>query len=410
MKSIKTPLSEIPNITIVGMPNVGKSSLINNILGKEVSIMSSIPGTTTDPVYKRFELGKAGAVSITDTAGLYEEGHLGQKRGDISLKKIVEADIIIFVTAINTPLSDYEKQIYNKLLENKETIIVATFYDCSPNQEKLKWLEDKYFLKIANVNKSGITALIEQMEKLLAKKEPELTPVENLVKEGDLAVLVTPIDLAAPKGRLILPQVETIRDLLDRDCMSLVVKERELKFAFSNLIKPPRLVITDSQSFHKVAADIPKEQALTSFSILFARKKGDLSLFIKGVKALENLPPKPHILMMEACSHHRQADDIGTVKIPRLIKQLIDIDSHFTFTRQLPSDDELKSVNLIVHCGACMITRNQMISKIKQIDEFKIPLVNYGMFLAWANGLLPRALEPIPEAIDIWNTLEDSQI
>jgi [FeFe] hydrogenase H-cluster maturation GTPase HydF len=220
------------------------------------------------------------------------------------------------------------------------------------------------------------------------------------VNEQDLVLLVTPIDLAAPAGRLILPQVETIRDLLDRDCAALIVKERELHTFYHRIGIKPALVITDSQAFHKVAADIPEDQPLTSFSILFARKKGDPSLFIRSLNALKNFPQKGRVLVMEVCSHHRQAEDLGTVKIPRLFRQLVGSQVEFGHTRKVPKDPE--AWDMVIHCAGCMITQKAMDSRLEIFRQKGIPVLNYGLFLAWANGLLPRALEPFPELAELF--------
>ena len=232
----------------------------------------------------------------------------------------------------------------------------------------------------------------------------EISPLEGLVHENDLVVLVTPVDLAAPKGRLILPQVETIRDVLDRDCASLVVKERELKYFYDKLRIKPKLVVTDSQAFSKVAADIPENQLLTSFSILFARKKGDLALFVRGIRELKNTPDNARILVLESCSHHRQADDVGTVKIPRLFRQLVKHDAEFDFTRELPDNGKLKEYFMVINCAGCTVTANKMKLRLEVLKKNGVHATNYGLFLAWVNGLLPRALEMFPFEYELYNS------
>ncbi len=392
---INTPLSEQIRIVLYGLRNSGKSSLMNNIFEKEVSIVSEYAGTTTDPVTRSIELGRLGPVSFSDTAGFDDTGELGELR----IKKTKDifgiSDIIIFVTRIDTPPTENEIEFLKNIKNsNKKFIIALTFIDKEENKEKVKLVKEFEFIKINNLTREGINELKNRLIKIGDELEYEITPVEGLVKENDFVLLVTPIDLAAPKGRLILPQVETIRDLLDKDCGVLIVKERELKYFYDNIGIKPKLIITDSQAFSKVASDIPENQMLTSFSILFARKKGELSYFIQGIKQLSKVPPNSKILVLEACSHHRQADDIGTVKIPRLFKQLVQPNVEFEFSRIMPEENELKKYYMVINCAGCMITRNRMLKRLELLKKNGIFSINYGLFLAWANGLLPRALEP----------------
>lgn len=390
-----TPLSEQIKIVIFGLRNSGKSFLMNNIFEKDVAIVSDNPGTTTDPVTRSMELGILGPVTITDTAGIDDEGVLGNLRIEKSLERLAVSDIALFVTKIDAPPTEKETDFLEALkTKNKVIIFALTFGDRTPDENKISWVKGYSSVIIDNLTKTGVDKvkkiLIENYDKL----EYEITPVEGLVTEQDFVVLVTPIDLAAPKGRLILPQVETIRDLLDKDCGVMIVKERELKYFYDNLNMKPKLVITDSQAFSKVSADIPQDQLLTSFSILFARKKGDLSYFVEGVKSLKNIKPNSKILVLESCSHHKQADDIGTVKIPRLFKQLVEPSVTFDFAHNLPEKDKINDYALVINCAGCMVTRNAMINRINALKENNIPCINYGLFLAYANGLLPRALEP----------------
>jgi [FeFe] hydrogenase H-cluster maturation GTPase HydF len=249
---------------------------------------------------------------------------------------------------------------------------------------------------VDNSTGRGAKELRERLIGLADLIEPEAGPFEGLVREGDLVLLVTPMDLGAPKGRLILPQVESLRDLLDKDCAAFVAKERELGEWFARMPRP-RLVVTDSQAFSKVAADIPEDQELTSFSILFARKKGDIGTYLDGIAALESLRGGGRILMLEACSHHRQADDLGTVKIPRLFRQLLPGPLEFEYARELPPEAELGRYSLAVTCGSCMRTRRETLVRLDHLRAAGVGVVNYGIFLAWANGLLPRAVEMLPE-------------
>lgn len=400
---LTTPLAEQLKIVLIGLRNSGKSSLINNIFEKEVAIVSETPGTTTDPVTRSIELSELGPVAITDTAGIDDVGELGILRIKKSFERINIADIVIFVTRNDMEVNDKEKEIVEELKRlNKPIIFALTFSDKETNKNKLEWCKNFGYVLIDNTTKKGIFELKKELIKLAEKITPELTPVEGLVNENDFVILVVPIDLAAPKGRLILPQVETIRDLLDKDCAALIVKERELKYFYDVLKIKPKLVITDSQAFHKVAADIPEDQPLTSFSILFARKKGDLAYYVKGIKNINKIPKDGKILILESCSHHRAPDDIGTVKIPRLIRQLISNEVVIDFARELPSEDKLKEYYIVINCAGCMVTRQKIMYRISILKKHNIYATNYGLFLAWANGLLPRALEPFKYEYEIY--------
>lgn len=392
---MKTPLAESRRVVITGLRNAGKSSLMNNLFEREISIVSDTPGTTTDPVTRKMELGDLGPCAVSDTAGLDESGELGLMRKEKSLERISTADAVMFASRSDTPVHPEEKKILNTLVNRKIPFVFAlTCADLEHHEEKIAWARDYVPCYINNGNGEGVDRLRKKLTNLKLEESVEMTPVEGIVKEGDFVILVTPIDLAAPKGRLIMPQVETIRDLLDRDCATLVVKERELKQFYDCLGVKPALVITDSQAFSQVAADIPPEQPLTSFSILFARKKGDLETFMEGVDAIEKTPAGAKILVMESCAHHRQADDIGTVKIPRLFKQLVRPDVEFDFTRKLPEEEMLKEYYMVIHCGGCMITGKEMKARMGQVTDSGPFMTNYGLFLGWVNGLLPRALEP----------------
>jgi [FeFe] hydrogenase H-cluster maturation GTPase HydF len=398
---IETPLAESTRIVLTGVRNAGKSSLMNNLFEKNTAIVSDSPGTTTDPVTRKIELGKLGPCALTDTAGFDDVGDLGVLRIEKTRSRLNTADLVLFVTPGDRPVTTEEDEILTSLSAgNKPWIGVITFGDRPVLEEKKEFFQKEEFLILNNSDKESARPLLRLMEKRAEKVSREITPVEGLVKEQDLVLLVTPIDLAAPAGRLIMPQVETIRDLLDRDCAALILKERELYNFYHNLGIRPSLVITDSQAFHKVAADIPEDQPLTSFSLLFARKKGHPAYFIESLKALKNFPEKGRVLVMESCSHHRQADDLGTVKIPRLFRQLVGSQVEFSHSRTMPENPE--SWDLVIHCAACMITQKAMLSKLDIFREKGVPVLNYGLFLAWANGLLPRALEPFPELVELY--------
>ncbi len=403
MPNQSTPLSEQVRVVIFGLRNSGKSSFINNLFEKDVSIVSESPGTTTDPVTRSMEILPAGPVAFTDTAGIDDTGELGSLRIKKSLEKLDIADLPVFVSRADRPVSDFEIEIVNSISHKKSLFIVLTFGDMIADKEKIAWAEKYDYTLIDNINKKGFDDFKKLLIKKISKTDFEITPVEGLVNENDLVLLVTPIDLAAPKGRLILPQVETIRDLLDKDCAVLLVKERELKYFYDSLKIKPKLVITDSQAFSKVAADIPEDQPLTSFSILFARKKGDLATFVEGAKHLKNVPEGVKILILESCSHHRQADDIGTVKIPRLFRQLVQSKAEFEFARELPEAGKLKEYFMVINCAGCMVGRNLIMSRLRILKENNVFACNYGLFLAWVNGLLPRVIEPFPMEWEIYN-------
>ncbi|MBN2545178.1 MAG: [FeFe] hydrogenase H-cluster maturation GTPase HydF [Spirochaetes bacterium] len=392
--SLNTTLSEQKKIVITGLRNSGKSSLMNNIFEKEISIISDKPGTTTDPVLRTIELGDLGPSAIIDTAGIDDDGELGKLRIKKSFDRITYSDIVIFATPINKVPSPDEKKILNEILSiSKHVIFALTFSDELENDEKIKWVQKYPSVKIDNLKKTGIEQLKSTMIDSSKKIIPEITPVEGIVNKNDFVILVTPIDSLAPKGRLILPQVETIRDLLDKECGTLVVKETELQYFYDALKIKPKLVITDSQVFAKVSSVIPEDQMLTSFSILFARKKGDLAYFIDGIKKIDKLPPYSKILIIESCSHHMHEDDIGTVKIPKLIKNLVNPFIKFEWAHNL-DEKKIKDYSMVINCAGCMITKQRIDQRIKILKENNIPATNYGIFLAWANKLLPRALKP----------------
>lgn len=396
-----TPLAESVSIVLAGNRNAGKSSLLNAVFQKDVAIVSPTPGTTTDPVTRKIELGRLGACSVTDTAGLDDEGELGVQRIEKTKERLESADLVLFVSPQDKPVTQSEKELLSWIEQKKLVYIgVNTFADKTADESKLHFFPagKSVTLCTASGTQPDITPLLEKIESMENAIRRELTPVEGIVHEGQFVMLVTPIDLAAPAGRLILPQVETIRDLLDRDCSALIVKERELYDIYHSLGRKPDLVITDSQAFSKVAADVADDQRLTSFSILFARKKGDPLYFIESLRVLSHFPKGGRVLVMEACSHHRQADDLGTVKIPRLFRQLVDSEAVFEHARQMPEHPE--EYDMIIHCAGCMITQRMMNEKIGIFKKNSVPVLNYGMFLAWANGLMPRALEPFPDLYD----------
>lgn len=405
---LESPLSESASIVVVGARNAGKSSLINALFEKDVAIVSAEPGTTTDPVLRKMELPGWGPVAFVDTAGIDDVGELGAKRVARTEERLASAAAVVFASPGHKPPLPAEVALLERLRAGGKPFAVAlTHADLPLDGEKAALVgvasgdvaapasASAAVLRVNCLDGSGAAELRAAVAALAGRGRTEPGPLEGLVREGDHVLLVAPIDLAAPKGRLIQPQVETIRDALDRDCAVTVVKERELYGAYRSFREPPRLVVTDSQAFSKVAADIPEDQALTSFSILFARKKGELDAFLSGLDALASFPADGRVFVLEACSHHRGADDIASVKIPRLFSRLVTPAARFQTVRALPED--LSPRDLVIHCGACMMTGNALSVRLERLREAGVPATNYGLFLAWANGLLPRAVLPFPE-------------
>jgi [FeFe] hydrogenase H-cluster maturation GTPase HydF len=398
---MQAPLAEQPRIVLLGVRNAGKSSLMNALFEKQIAIVSASPGTTTDPVTRSFEIPGFGPAAIVDTAGIDDEGDLGEQRIRSSLERYKSADMVLFISSAAIAPSETEKELYQNLFgkntkkSSRPALLILTHGNSPINADKRVWLEQAKGYLVDNPKRAGIAELITGIAAHRPESEP--TPLEGLVEHGDTVILVTPIDSAAPTGRMILPQVETIRDALDKDCAVFVVKENDLNRYYHSLKERPRLVVTDSQAFRQVAEQIPADQPLTSFSILFARKKGDLNQYTAGLKALNTMPTAANVLVLESCSHHRQADDIGTVKIPKLFDKHCSKGASFNHVRQLPSKKELMKYDLVIQCASCMLTRSKVMSRLNTLTESGVPITNYGLFLAWVNGLFPRALEPIPE-------------
>ncbi len=386
---LKTPSSLKPHIAVFGKRNAGKSSLINALTNQSLAIVSDIAGTTTDPVYKSFELLPFGPVVFIDTAGLDDRGELGDLRVKKSLEIMKKTDIALIV--VESRLGDFEK----KLIEDLED--TGTDYIIVYNKSDIhNYSNIENGIAVSTKTKEGIEELKKRIISILEKHKSLQSQglVSGLVKPGGYAILVVPIDKEAPEGRLILPQVQTLRDILDNDSFCIVVKERELYHTLRLLTKKPDIVITDSQAFLKVAADVPEDIPMTSFSIVFARFKGDLDLFVEGAKEIENLKNGDSVLIMEACSHHQIGDDIGTVKIPRLLRQYTGKKLNFVFHKGKGFDFENNNVKLLIHCGACMLNRKSMVSRMDIFKEKGIKVTNYGITIAYTLGILPRALKP----------------
>ncbi|MGE5397964.1 MAG: [FeFe] hydrogenase H-cluster maturation GTPase HydF [Chitinophagales bacterium] len=393
-----TPKANRLHIAIFGRRNAGKSSLINALTNQDIALVSDVPGTTTDPVFKAMEILPLGPCMIIDTAGIDDVGPLGELRIQKTRSVLNQTDLALLVIDPQSGISEFELELKRQILD-KKIPLVGVVNKLDLGTYDVKRMESElgiHLVKISSVTQSGIPELKEQIIQAapLDFEEPHI--VGDLIDPGDVVVLVVPIDSAAPKGRIILPQVQTIRDILDNDAIAITVKERELREALARLNAKPRLVVTDSQAFLKVAADTPDDVLMTSFSILFARYKGDLMELVKGARAIETLQPGDKVLIAEACTHHRQADDIGKVQIPRWLRQYVGGDLEFSWWSGTGYPENLEDYKLIVHCGACMINRRQMLYRIHLAKEKGVPIVNYGVLLAWVHGILDRALKPFP--------------
>jgi len=402
----QTPRGSRLHIAIFGRRNAGKSSLINALTNQNIAIVSDTPGTTTDPVYKSMEILPIGPVVLIDTAGIDDIGKLGALRIEKTFAVLAKTDLLLLVIDPSTGIGTHEKDVVNLAREKKVPVIgVLNKIDLYPevSAEEISALINVPVIQVSALNHKGIYELKMAMIKSAPKDWTSPTILGDIISSGDIVVLVTPIDLAAPKGRLILPQVQTIRDILDNDAMALVVKERELKTALANLKDKPKLVVTDSQAFLKVAADTPNDVLMTSFSILFARYKGNLTTLIEGANAIKNLVPGDRVLVAEACTHHRVEDDIGTVKIPRWLNQIVGGPLDFKWTSGIELPPDLNDYKLVIHCGACMINRKEMLHRIATSEQSGVPIVNYGVLIAYVLGILKRALAPFPEAVYLLN-------
>lgn len=394
---LTTPRSGRVHIAILGRRNAGKSSLINALAGQETAIVSPSPGTTTDPVYKTMELLPLGPVMLIDTAGLDDVGDLGELRVKRSKAVLQEADIIL-VVGDERGFGCVEKEVIDAARAQSRPVLAVVTKSDLLGQAPVPGLESlqESGVKVVQVSAhsgQGIWELKNTIARLLPDDwEPPL--ISDIISTGDLVILVTPIDAEAPKKRLILPQVQTLRDIIDHGGLGLVVQPGELSLALKRLNKPPRLVITDSQAFAQVAKIVPRSIELTSFSILFARYKGNLEYLVQGVKAILELRPGDNVLVAEACTHHPIGEDIGRVKIPRWLNSIVGGELNYTTVAGRDFPDELSKYRLVVHCGGCMINRTTMQSRLATIQQAEVPAVNYGVLIAYVHGILPRALQP----------------
>ena len=398
----QTPSSERVHIGLFGKRNAGKSSVINAVTNQDIAIVSAVRGTTTDPVYKSMELLPLGPVMLIDTPGLDDEGELGALRVQKGLDVLRKTDIALLIVDGTAGMSPEDERLEEELKKRRLPYLVV-FNKWDLVQEKSAGEEnsgaepeDERHIRVSARTGEGIQELKERLARMVpAGKEKRL--VGDLLEPQDLVVLVVPIDKAAPKGRLILPQQQTIRDVLESGAVSVVVREKELKETLKKLGTKPKLVITDSQVFGLVERDTPEDILLTSFSILFARYKGNLAQAVRGAGALESLRDGDKILISEGCTHHRQCDDIGTVKLPRWIENYTGKKPEFVFTSGTGFERNLKEYHMIVHCGGCMLNEQEMQYRLKMAESQGVPMTNYGILIAYMKGILERSLQPFPD-------------
>jgi len=393
----ETPRANRPHIALFGRTNTGKSSIINALTNQELALVSEVNGTTTDPVYKSMEILPLGPVVLIDTAGLDDTSELGALRIQKSMEVLNKTDIVVLVADASLGLTQIEQDFITKIKARHLPLLVlfnkADLIDQVPAC-------DEPHLIVSAKTRLNIDAALSLLGKMKPTHEDKFKLVGDLVQPRDIVILVTPIDKAAPKGRLILPQQQVIRDLLESDCITLIVKENELKEAIESLNKKPKLVITDSQVFLKAAADTPKDVNLTSFSILFARYKGDLEAYIAGVRALDRLKDGDKILIAEGCTHHKSCDDIGTVKLPRWIRQYSGKHLEFISTSGNSFPQDIRDYALVLMCGCCMLNRQEVESRLDKVKQDHIPILNYGMAIAHVQGILRRSLHMFPSLLN----------
>ena len=411
MSMNQTPMSERVHIGFFGKRNAGKSSVMNAVTGQDIAVVSEVRGTTTDPVYKSMELLPLGPVVMMDTPGIDDEGELGALRVKKSYQVLYRTGTRVLVLDGTAGVSREDAALLERIRRKKLPYIIVLNKKDALSDPAVEEQEDRVraqldlseeqLLSVSAADGTGINELKERLACLAQEEGPERYIVRDLIGPSDLVVLVVPIDKAAPKGRLILPQQQTIRDILEADAVSVVVKENELRGTLERLGEKPKLVITDSQAFRKVAEDTPEDILLTSFSILFARYKGNLEEAVRGVAALDTLQDGDTILISEGCTHHRQCDDIGTVKIPRWIREYTGKEIRFETTSGTEFPDELGKYKLVVHCGGCMLNEREMRYRLACARDQGVPMTNYGILIAHTQGILKRSVQVFPEIAKI---------
>ena len=389
-----TPSSDRVHIGFFGMRNAGKSSVVNAVTGQDLAVVSDVRGTTTDPVSKAMELLPLGPVVIIDTPGMDDEGALGELRVRKARQVLNKTDVAVLVVDAAAGMKAEDQELLAIIQDKKiPYIVVKNKADLLTKREP----EGPLDIYVSALTGENIRELKERIAGLAVTDEPKLRIVGDLIRPSDFVVLVIPIDKAAPKGRLILPQQQTIRDILESDAAAIMIKEDELKDTLENLKRRPRLVITDSQVFPRVDRETPEDIWMTSFSILFARYKGNLEAAVEGAAALDRLRDGDQVLISEGCTHHRQCEDIGTVKIPRWIREYTGKELEFHFTSGVEFPEDLSGYQLIVHCGGCMLNEREMKYRIKCAQDQKVPITNYGILIAHTKGILKRSIQMFPD-------------
>ncbi|MGN0453443.1 MAG: [FeFe] hydrogenase H-cluster maturation GTPase HydF [Ruminococcus sp.] len=386
------------HISFFGKRNVGKSSLVNAVTGQKLSVVSDVLGTTTDPVKKAMELLPLGAVLIIDTPGFDDEGALGELRVEKTRETLAKTDIAVLVVDSQSEMSAQEQEFLTLVREKKLPCIVvhnkSDLLSAVPS-------ETEHDIWVSAADKTNINELKEMLARFAEGTKNERQILGDLIDEGDIVVLVTPIDESAPKGRLILPQQQALRDVLDNGAVAMVTQPSELSKTIKSLNAPVKMVITDSQAFGKVSKLVPDDIPLTSFSILFARYKGNLLSQVKGATVLKTLKDGDKVLISEGCTHHRQCGDIGTVKMPKWIESFSGAKPRFEFTSGGEFPEDLSEYKLVVHCGACMLNEAEMKHRVSTAKNAGVPIVNYGVAIAHMNGILSRSLQLFPDAYEL---------
>lgn len=396
MSLTETTSGERVHIGFFGLRNAGKSSVVNAVTGQELSVVSAHKGTTTDPVKKAMEILPLGPVVIIDTPGFDDEGDLGELRVKKTKETLSHTDVAVLIIDSTAGLSETDR-ILISLFEEKKIPYIKAFNKCDLIEKR----EEDDAIYVSAMTGEGINALKDKIAELGGREKTEKYIVADILKPNDTVVLVIPIDAAAPKGRIILPQQNVLRELLNIHCSVVCCQDTELAHTLSELKEKPALVITDSQAFERVSKQTPPDILLTSFSILFARYKGDLRKTVEAAKSLSSIKDGDRVLISEGCTHHRQCGDIGTVKMPNWVKNFTKSEPKFEFTSGGSFPDDLSCYKAVIHCGGCMLNEKEMHSRIERCEKSGVPMVNYGIAIAYMHGILKRSLEPFKEFDDI---------
>lgn len=401
----QTPSANRVHIAFFGRRNAGKSSLLNAVTGQSIAVVSQVLGTTTDPVQKSMELLPLGPVVMIDTPGFDDEGELGSLRVQKAKQVLAKTDVAVLVAEAGKPLGPVERELLELFRQRELPFLIARSKADLSGRDQTQAQDGEIY--VSAQSGQGIVELKERLA-ALGRRESEPRLVGDLLRPGQLAVLVTPIDASAPKGRIILPQQQVLRDVLDADAVALVTKEFQLKEALAGLQQRPAMVITDSQVFGRVAADVPEEIPLTSFSILMARYKGLLETAVRGVAAIDRLRDGDRILVAEGCTHHRQCEDIGTVKLPAWLRRHTGKELHFETASGTGFPENLRPYSLVLHCGGCMLNEREVQHRMRSAVEQGVPITNYGTTIAFVQGILRRSLSLFPELLRLLDGTERS--